>query len=173
MRNALVVIAFKGYQDVELKGVCHGLQAAGFHITLCGKEVGLCEGKFGGREHTRVAIRDAQPTNFDRICFIGGPGAHELIQDKEAHELATKFYQAGKIVGAICIAPLILAHAGLLQGRLATVWDSQHGQGKEAQEFISKGVKFTTQLPVVVDFPFVTGNGPNAAQEFGRVFAMV
>ena len=173
-KKALVVIALKGFQDHELAGTVKGLEAAGFKCTICGKEKSShCAGKFGAHAETTVAMRDVKVEDYDRMTFIGGPGARALAEEPDAIALAKRFYDAGKIVGAICISPMVLAAAGLLKGKRATVWDSKSGHGPEAQFLKEHGATFVPELPVVVDLPFVTANGPDAADEFGRTLAMV
>jgi protease I len=171
-KRALVVIAAKGFQDHEFSGVIQGLKHAGYHYDVCGLEKGVeAVGKFGSKQLTAVAMRDASPENYDRIAFIGGPGARALADEPDALDLAKRFYEAKKVVGAICIAPTILANAGLLKGRKATVWDSNSGTGPEAHFLSDHGAKFVPHTPVVIDAPFITGNGPDAAEEFGKTFA--
>jgi protease I len=171
-KTALVVIALKGFQDHELAGVAKGLTAHGFKYDLCGKESNHeAVGKFGTKQTTTVSMREANVDKYDRVAFIGGPGAGTLKDEPDALELARRFSQANKIIGAICVAPMILASAGLLKGKKATVWDSKQGTGPETHYLAEHGAHFVTQTPVVVDGKIVTGNGPDAAEEFGKVFA--
>src|SRR4051812_27587475 len=114
MRKALIAIAQKGFQEVELKGTRDGLVEAKFEVILASSEIGECIGKFGGREQASVAMRDVVVTDYDRIAFIGGPGANNLWKDRDATRLAREFFEAGKVTSAICIAPKILAAAGVL-----------------------------------------------------------
>lgn len=169
-KHALVVIAQRGFQDKELAGTLLGLHSADFRVTLCGKEVDAnCLGKLGGRQKTEIAMRDVNVEEFDRIAFIGGPGARALAEDAEALDLCRRFEEEGKIIGAICVAPLILAAAGVLDGHRATVFDA--GKGEEIRFLEKHKAKFVPKTAVVVDAPIVTANGPEAAEEFGKEFA--
>ncbi len=67
-------------------------------------------------------------------------------------------------MGAICIAPTILAYAGVLEGKKATVWNQD---GKQAEILTKNGAEFVDEL-VVVDGKIVTANGPPAAEAFGK-----
>lgn len=167
MPKALLIIAQRGYQDVELDGVQKELRSAGYDIVIASKEAGECTGKYGGKVQATVAMRDALIEDCNRVAFIGGPGAEALRDDRDAQELARAVVEAGKPLGAICIAPLILASAGLLRGKKATVWDSK---GEQARFLAAKGATFTGEL-VTIDGSILTGNGPGAAHEFGRAFA--
>ncbi|MFH1211899.1 MAG: DJ-1/PfpI family protein [Candidatus Woesearchaeota archaeon] len=95
------------------------------------------------------------------IVFVGGPGAGEYFQNKKAHELARDFDIEGRIIAAICIAPVTLANAGLLKEKRATVFPS----GK--QELIDNGAKYTGKH-VERDANFITADGPSATKEFAE-----
>lgn len=170
MKRALLVIAQNGYQDVELAGTQNALLTAGYEVTLASKEEGTCVGKFGGTEEALLAMRDVDPLAYDVLAFIGGPGAHALAEDKEAILLAKTRADSGKVLGAICIAPTILAAAGVLHGKHASVWDD--GKGTQERFLIDNGAIYAKD-PVTVDGHIVTGNGPDAAEEFGRRLAVM
>jgi len=66
-------------------------------------------------------------------------------------------------VGAICMAPSILANAGILTGRRVTVFPS------EEDNLRAKGAEIISSY-VTVDGKIVTGSGPYAAKEFAYAF---
>lgn len=167
MKTALVVIAPQGYQDVELDGTLRGLRNAGFTVTLASTAKGPCSGKFGGVQEAAIAMRDVEVSAYDRFAFIGGPGAAVLAENGDALDLTKRIHTSGKILGAICIAPTILASAGVLRGKKATVWDAK---GEQIALLTKHGATYTGEA-VTVDGVIVTGNGPKAAEEFGRVLA--
>lgn len=168
MRTALIIIAQNGYQDVELAGTQNALLHAGFEVTIASKEEGVCMGKFDGTEEALLAMRDVDPLAYDVLAFIGGPGAHALAEDKEAIVLAQARNDTGKLLGAICIAPTILAAGGILENRHASVWDD--GKGTQKAFLEERGATYVDQ-PVTVDGRIVTANGPEAAEEFGKTLA--
>lgn len=167
MRTALVIIAQEGYQDREFEATRDALQGAGFEVSIASVEAGLCKGKLNGSERADVALKDVNVAAFDRVAFIGGPGAHLLIAEPEALRIARDTVQAGKILGAICIAPTILAEAGVLRGKRATAWNED---GLQEPFLRAHGAVFTDE-EVTVDGRLVTGNGPLAAPAFGKAFA--
>lgn len=166
-RTALIVIAKEGYQDHELEGVRSALLQAEYMCVLASTEAGTCTGKFGGTEKATLALRDVDVSQLDRIVFIGGPGAGALKDDTHAQRVARETVEHQLPLGAICIAPTILAAAGVLNGRRATVWNTD---GKQ-QEFLELHGATYTGDTVTIDGSIVTGNGPTAAEEFGRAFA--
>ena len=169
MKLALVIIAPAGFQDHELKGTRDGLMTGGFEVVLGSTIVGECTGKLGGKEVAEVALADVNIADYDRVAFIGGPGAHALWDDADALRIAREAVEAEKPLGAICIAPGILAKAGVLKGKRATIWNEDGGQRVVMQE---AGATFTDES-VTRDGLIVTANGPAAAGEFGRAFAAV
>ena len=167
MKTALLIIAQKSFQDVELDGTRQGLLDAGFDVVLASTEAGECSGKFGATETATIALKEVSVKDYDRIGFIGGPGAANLWQNAEAKRIAQDTVNAQKPLGAICIAPKILAAAEVLRGKKATVWNED---GDQAGFMALHDVEYTGE-EVTVDGLIVTGNGPGAAEEFGRVFA--
>ncbi|OGJ55748.1 hypothetical protein A3D88_02275 [Candidatus Peribacteria bacterium RIFCSPHIGHO2_02_FULL_52_16] len=168
MKKSLIIIAQEGFQDKELEGTRNGLEAAGFSIILASTKKGECRGKFGSVEQAEIALKDVNVSDYDRIAFIGGPGAAVLKDDLQALRIAQETVKAKKPLGAICIAPTILAAAGVLKGKQATGWDD--GEGTQIRFLEASGAIFTGES-VTKDGLIVTGNGPEAAEEFGRVFA--
>lgn len=167
MPSALLILAQKDYQDHEYAGTRKGLESAGYEIAVASSKAGKCRGKFGGKEKATLALKAVDISQFDKIAFIGGPGAIEFIKNPDAHRIAKEALEQGKKLGAICIAPAILASAGVLNGKKATVWN---GDGRQSSFIESAGASFTGE-DVTVDGDIVTANGPPAAERFGEVLA--
>lgn len=167
MKKALLVIAQEGYQDHELAGTREGLEKAGYDVVLASRKVGECTGKLGGKEVASVGLADVSVREYDRIAFIGGPGMAEYTDDQEALRVARDAAEFEMPLGAICIAPTVLASAGVLKNKQATVWDNQGAQQALIEQF---GALYTGE-DVTVDGMIVTANGPAAADAFGRTFA--
>lgn len=168
MKPVLIIIAQAGFQDLELAGTRQGLAEGGFSVVLASVKAGLCQGKFGGQETATVALKDVAVGDYDRVAFIGGPGASALKAEPQALRVAREAFEAGMPLGAICIAPTILGAAGVLQGKRATVWEGGHGA--ERAELQKRGAIPTSEL-VTIDGTIVTGNGPDAALAFGQALA--
>ena len=61
-------------------------------------------------------------TEYDVIVLPGGmPGTRNLQQDPRVISVISDFYRKGKLVAAICAAPVVLETAGILSGKKATV----------------------------------------------------
>ncbi len=97
--------------------------------------------------------------DYDLLMLPGGmPGTKNLLGDKRVCDEVLRAAAAGKVVTAICAAPMILGHLGLLQGKRATCYP---GFDKEL-----KGATYTAEA-VVVDGNIITGRGAGAALHFG------
>ena len=167
MSKAIIIIAQDGYQDVEYAGTRKGLEDAGFDIVVASSSAGACTGKLGGTVQATIGMRDVDLDDVDRVAFIGGPGAEVYAKHPDALRIAHEAAGRNMPLGAICIAPLILANAGVLRWKKATVWDEN---GKQRDLIEAAGATYTGEA-VTVDGLIVTGNGPEAAEEFGRALA--
>lgn len=160
MAKVLMVISPNGYQDFEYEETKKVLVENGHTITTASTtETAL--GALGGATKIDTLLGQTNSTNYDAIVFIGGPGTGVYFQNQKAHSLAKEFLAADKLVAAICIAPVILANAGILEGKKATVFPSG------AQDLANKGA-ICTGANVETDGKIVTANGPVSAKEFGK-----
>ncbi len=156
-----MLISQKDFRDEELFDSKAIIEQAGIEVRIAAPEEKLAVGKLGAEIEPDLSIDDINVGRFEAIIFIGGPGAYDFIEDSAMHQLASTFFNSGKIVAAICIAPAILARAGLLRGRRATV----HASGIN---FLQEGGAILLDQDVVVDKDIITANGPAAASAFGQ-----
>ena len=164
MKPVLMVIAPENFRDEELFETKEVLEAVGLSTIIASKHVGVCTGKLGEKANAEISLSDVKASDYEAIIFVGGMGSEVYFKDPVAHDLAWELYADEKIVSAICIAPVILANAGLLKGRKATVF--QDG----AETLKSNGADYTGD-PVTIDGTIITGNGPASSKEFGRTVA--
>lgn len=164
MKSALLVIAPEMFRDEEYDHPRQVLESRGARVTTASTTPGPATGRFGLRAHATVSVADAARADWDAVLFIGGPGARVFFDDPHAHALARRVTERGGVVGAICIAPSTLAHAGLLSGVAATAFPSQE------EDLVAHGANWTGE-PVTVDGRIVTANGPEAALGFGHAVA--
>ncbi|HMN14435.1 MAG TPA: DJ-1/PfpI family protein [Bellilinea sp.] len=161
MAKVLMVIAPRAFRDEELFETRNELQKCGHEITLASTQTAPCNGMMGGVAKPDILLERANSADYDAVVFVGGSGTPVLYENKDAHRIATEMHTEGKLVSAICLAPVILAKAGMLENRKATVFYS-------AQHLIKEhGAEYTAE-PVTVDGRIVTGNGPAAATTFGQ-----
>lgn len=164
--KVLMVIARLDFQDAEYFIPKELLEKAGYEIITASWQKGQAFGVMGGETLVNLLIKEAKIEDYQGVVFIGGPGMAQNLDDNQLHQLAKSFFHSEKIVAAICIAPLILAKAGILQGKKATVWSSV--MDKSPLKTLQTQGAIYENKPVVIDGKIITANGPVAAEEFGE-----
>lgn len=160
-KSAVMIIAHENYQDRELIDPKTVLEEAGVKVKIASSDLSPAAGVLGGSVSPDLLVSEVRAGDYDAVIFVGGPGATQYWDDPAAHRLAQETVRAGKILGAICIAPVTLSNAGVLAGKKATVWSS------EAANMSSFGAEYTGK-PVEQDGNIITASGPSAAKDFGR-----
>jgi len=165
-KKIAMIIAFRDFRDEEYFIPKQILEKENAEITTCSSSLGRAIGKLGGEADVNVLIKNIDVENYDAILFIGGSGAAKLIDDENCHRIAREAVENNKVLGAICIAPAILAKAGVLKDKKATVWSSM--MDKSAVKILNNsGANYQSDL-VVVDGKIITASGPVAAKEFAE-----
>lgn len=160
-KKVLFIIAQKDFRDEELIEPKKVLEAVEADITIASKTTEPAEGMLGSMVVPNISLDKIDPRDYDAIVFVGGTGAESYFNDTRALNIAKLAYASGKVVGAICIAPAILANAGILKERKATCFPS------EAETLKQKGATYTGK-DVEQDGKIITASGPKAGKEFGE-----
>lgn len=164
MADVLMVIAPDHFRDEEYTHPKEVLEGRGARVVTGSVAPGPCMGKFGTVAMAEVGLDEADHSLFDAIVFVGGAGSRVFFDDVVAHALVRAAYDTGRVLGAICVASSVLAHAGVLQGKRATAFPTQREDLKEY------GATFTGAA-VEIDGPVITACGPEAARDFGMAIA--
>ncbi len=164
MPRLLFVVAPKGFRDEEYFVPKQILEGKGYEIDTASLRRGAVMGAGGGETQANVLVSEVKPEDYAGVVFVGGPGMVDLVNEPAFVDLAKRFYEANKLVAAICVAPGILANAGLLKSVSATCWEGV------ADLLATKGVVLKPKS-VVWAGRIVTASGPLASQEFGETIA--
>jgi protease I len=164
MKKAVFIIAPVNFRDEELFEPKAILEKAGVSVTIACSIKGTAKGKLGATARPDILLKDVNVADYDAIVFIGGGGAAVYLDDPAAHRIAQEAVKQKKILAAICMSPAILARAGVLKGKKATVFP-----GDEA-ELTSHGATYTGKM-IEKDGNIITGCGPEAAAQFGQALA--
>lgn len=119
-----------------------------------------------GAQSAGAISNGVNPSDFDAVVFVGGPGCLKSLDNEESYNLAKETIAKNKILAAICISPVILARAGVLRGKKATVWTNS--MDKSAIKILEQNGAIYQNKTVVVDGKIITADGPISAKEFGE-----
>ena len=98
--------------------------------------------------------------DYDAIVIPGGmPGSTLLRDNKKIIEFYQTMYNSGKLVAAICAAPIVLSAAGITNDKEVT---SYPGFDKEINY-----KNYNSEKAVVIDKNVITAQGPAVAILFG------
>jgi 4-methyl-5(b-hydroxyethyl)-thiazole monophosphate biosynthesis len=159
MASVLVPLA-QGCEELEAVTVVDLLRRAGIDVVTAGLDARPVRASRGVTLIADMTLDAALQQEFDMIVLPGGlPGADHLSADVRVIDLLKKMAADGRYTAAICAAPRVLAHAGLLDGKRATSFpgalDIDAVPGLDYQE-----------VPVVTDGKVITSRGPGTAMDF-------
>lgn len=163
-RRILMVIAPDQFRDEELQTPRDIFKQEGWQVDTVSTKAGEAKGMLGATENVQLTLDDVVAENYDAAVVVGGMGSVEhLWPNTQLHDTLKTVASKGKVVAAICLSGAVLANAGLLQGKKATVWEMP-----ESLDALKAGGADYTGDPCTVDGNVVTANGPDAAEQFGN-----
>jgi 4-methyl-5(b-hydroxyethyl)-thiazole monophosphate biosynthesis len=157
MPDVLVLLA-DGFEEVEAMTIVDILRRAGINVVIAGLHEGHVESARRVKILPDTTIDKVRSGDFDMIVLPGGqPGSDNLNADDRVIRLVRDFHAKGKLTGAICAAPFVLASAGILDGRRVTAYPSY-------KEKLGKAIY--REENVVEDQNLMTSRGPGTAHCF-------
>ena len=159
--KAILVLMAPGFEEIEFTAPVDILRRLGVTVTCAGVKGTAVEGAHGITMQADTLLSEVLSADYDGIVLPGG-GASWLLRDTPAVlELVREFHAAGKLVAAICAAPIALEAAGVLAGRRITCYPA---------EGVTNDIKSAATITGALtetDGNIITGRGPGAAAEFG------
>ena len=154
-----------GFETIEALAVVDVLRRAGIDTQTVGVGKKVITSSHGIPVTADITENEAELSLTDAVVLPGGiPGTPNL----EASETVQKFIdycaENGKYLCAICAAPSILGHKGLLDGVEATSYPSFHNELSGAvisEKYVAHHKKF------------ITARGAGVSLEFGAEIASV
>jgi 4-methyl-5(b-hydroxyethyl)-thiazole monophosphate biosynthesis len=111
------------------------------------------------------SIDDVKVDDFDAIVVPGGnPGYKNLRKDPRVIDMIKKAFNSNKLVTAICAGPAVLSDAGVLEGKVCTIYPGMENE-------LEKGGGKPKQDIVVEDGNIITSRGPATALPFALKLA--
>lgn len=148
-----------GFEDIEALIPLDVLRRGGVDVktvSITGGE--SVESAHGVTVKADMVIEDADFSDADLLLLPGGmPGAANLNGHDVLKKAIVRQNAQGKMIAAICAAPMVFGGLGLLSGRRATCYPGF--------EPYLEGAEYTREL-CTVDGNIITGEGPAAAFPF-------
>lgn len=159
MKKVALFLA-KGFEEIEALGTVDILRRAQIDVvTVSITDYNVVTGAHNIPVTADITFNDTDFTNFDMLILPGGmPGAKNLNEQEDLKNLILDFNSKGKLIAAICAAPLVLGGLDLLDGKRATCYPGFENELKGA---------IITGETVVVDGKITTGKGPGYVFDFG------
>jgi len=157
MVKVLVPLA-DGCEELEAVTLIDLLRRAGIEVVTAGLKPGIVKASRGVQLVPDVTLDVALQDGYDMVVLPGGmPGAANLKADARIIDLLKTMAAAGKYTAAICAAPMVLAEAGVLDGKQATSYPG----------FLDTLPGVTVSAAAVVqDGKVLTSRGPGTAMDF-------
>ncbi len=168
-KKIAIIIAFNNFRDEEYFIPKQVLEMGGNKVITVSSQLGKAVGTYGGEINIDLILEDVDVDKFDAVIFAGGSGALAYSENETCWKIAKDAFSKNKVLGAICIGPTILARAGVLSDKKATVWSSP--LDKSAVKILKQGKAIYKDNQVVKDKNIITANGPEAARKFGETIA--
>ncbi len=162
--SRLAIFFAEGYEEIEALTVVDICRRCGLEIDMISvtgeREV---KSSHGVTVRTDKTFEEADLEAFDMLILPGGmPGTKNLEAHAGLMAQVDAFYASGKYIGAICAAPSIFGHRGILKGRRACSYPSfeSHLEGATV-----------TAGPVEISDNVVTSRGMGTAIDFALAIA--
>lgn len=156
------VFLAKGFEELEALAPVDVLRRAGVTVKTVGVTGKRVSGSHGISVNCDITVNEATFDELDGIILPGGlPGTTNLEADETVQRFIDYAAENGKIIGAICAAPMILGHKGLLQGKNAVCYTGFEKELTGAH---------VLDRPAVRDGNIVTGWGAGGAMDFALLY---
>jgi len=164
MAKVLVPLA-DGCEELEAVTIIDLLRRAGVEVVTAGLKPGIVQASRCVQLVPDASLDVALQDDYDMVVLPGGmPGAAHLKEDARILALLKKMAAAGKYTAAICAAPMVLAEAGVLDGKQATSYPG----------FLDALPGVTVSAAAVVqDGKVLTSRGPGTAMDFALALVEV
>ena len=159
MKKAIVFLA-NGFEEMEALGTVDILRRGGIEVTTVSITTDpVVIGAHNVPVTADTTLNNALLNDADALILPGGmPGASNLNDSETVKEALLGQYREGRIVAAICAAPMVLGGLGLLKGRKATCYPGFEDK--------LEGVSYTRQ-GVITDGNITTARGLGYALDLG------
>lgn len=160
MSRVLIPLA-PGFEEIEAVGLVDVLRRGGIEVAVASVPgTATVVGSHGIRVGADATLASVLEQDFEGLVLPGGePGTTHLEADASLMSKVEAQAREGRLLGAICAAPRLLAVRELLRGRHATSHPS-------VEAILRQGGAHYLEDRVVRDGNLLTSRGPGTALEF-------
>jgi 4-methyl-5(b-hydroxyethyl)-thiazole monophosphate biosynthesis len=153
-----------GFEEIEATTTIDVLRRGGINVTTAGLQGTIVRGARGVKLIADMKMDDVNFDKYDGMILVGGdPGWKNLSMSKRIMDAVRKYHGSKKTLAAICAAPCILAKAGVLADKRATVYPG-----------LERDIPRPRSDKVVADGHIITSQGPGTAVDFAlKIVEMV
>ena len=159
--SILIFLAANNFSEEEYLIIKRVFLKASKKIFVTSDSNTICNGDNGMRVKGDIDFYNVNEKNFSTIVLIGGNGSKQYWDNETLWRIVKNFNASGKVVAAICSAPIILARAGLLSKIPATCWS------EDKNELIKLGINYNDRS-VIAEKGVITSDGPRSAEQFAE-----
>ncbi len=157
MTRVLVPLA-DGVEEMEAVIIIDVFRRAGWTVDAVGLKKGAVEASRGVKLMPDRMWEQIDPTAYEVIALPGGNlGTMNLMEDPRVLEALRVQHISGKLVAAVCAAPLVLQKAGIIDRKRVTCHPL-------ATEHLTAATRVNES--VVIDDNIVTSQGPGTTFAF-------
>ena len=165
----LLAIASNRFMDTEYIEPKKILENAGIECVTASTIHGTCYGMHGEIVESDLSFEEVIPDEYDGIVLAGGIGCQdEFWRNELLIDITHQIGNNGKVAAAICLAPVVLAEAGLLTGKKATTFDTP-----ASKRILSLDKAEIVADNVVIDGKIITAKTPFDSEVFGKAILSV
>lgn len=158
MKKVLCVMSDQ-FEELEAVGTIALLRRAQIPVDVCALHGKQACGRFQLCISDLIPFDQINAADYDALFLPGGPHYAELQQNEAVKQLILDFHRQDKWISAICAAPTILGHMGLLKGKHYTCFTSMNEDfgGTYVNEYTAQDGKLITgrSAAAVIDFAFL------------------
>lgn len=160
--NTILVILADGFEEIEVAAPVDILRRLGQNVIVAGVETLKVKGSHNLIYQADILLNDLDISEIDGIVIPGGPASFALRENPQIVQLVQHFNAQGKLVAALCAAPIVLAKADIIEGKKVVAFPAP-----PVYEFIldAKGL-LDKESSIMRDGNIITGKGPGVALEF-------
>jgi len=160
--RALIIVNQRGFHSDEINVPRKMLECAGHSVKIASTLRSNAVSSDGSSFSPDFAVYEVNPDYFDAVIVVG-EGAEELARKRDVVSVVRRVALRDKIVSGITMGPLVLAAAGVLGGKRATI---------SPRERAVKGLRECNAIRdanhVVRDGNVITGDDHESSEELTR-----